>query len=57
MARADRFKLRLGAIYTSELDRSEIDLSPKQSECERSNVGTEIALNECETKAPSTLVS
>ena len=28
----------LGAIHTSELDRSEIDLSPKRSECERSNV-------------------
>ena len=27
----------LGAIHTSELDRSEIDLSPKRSECERSN--------------------
>ena len=26
-----------GAIHTSELDRSEIDLSPKRSECERSN--------------------
>ena len=25
------------AIHTSELDRSEIDLSPKRSECERSN--------------------
>ena len=24
-----------GAIHTSELDRSEIDLSPKRSECER----------------------
>ena len=32
--------LDLGAIYTSELDRSQIDLSPKRSECEceRSNV-------------------
>ena len=27
----------LGAIHTSELDRSEIDLSSKRSECERSN--------------------
>ena len=27
----------IGAIHTSELDRSEIDLSPKRSECERSN--------------------
>ena len=27
----------LGDIHTSELDRSEIDLSPKRSECERSN--------------------
>ena len=27
----------LGAIHTSELDRSEIDVSPKRSECERSN--------------------
>ena len=27
----------LAAIHTSELDRSEIDLSPKRSECERSN--------------------
>ena len=27
----------LGAIHTSELDRSEIDLCPKRSECERSN--------------------
>ena len=27
----------LGAIHTGELDRSEIDLSPKRSECERSN--------------------
>ena len=27
----------LGAILTSELDRSEIDLSQKRSECERSN--------------------
>ena len=27
----------LGAIHTSELDRSEIDLSPKRSECGRSN--------------------
>ena len=29
--------LAWGAIHTSELDRSEIDLSPKRSECERSN--------------------
>ena len=29
--------LGLSAIHTSELDRSEIDLSPKRSECERSN--------------------
>ena len=27
----------IGAIHTSELYRSEIDLSPKRSECERSN--------------------
>ena len=27
----------LGAIHTSELDRSQIDLSPKRFECERSN--------------------
>ena len=27
----------IGAIHTSELDRSENDLSPKRSECERSN--------------------
>ena len=27
----------VGAIHTRELDRSEIDLSPKRSECERSN--------------------
>ena len=26
-----------GAIHTSELDRSEIDLGPKRSECERSS--------------------
>ena len=32
------FTLVYGAIHTSELDRSEIDLSPKRSECERSNV-------------------
>ena len=31
------FGFVLGAIHTSELDRSEIDLSPKRSECERSN--------------------
>ena len=39
------------AIHTSELDRSEIDLSPKRSECERSNanwVRSKIDLNECE---------
>ena len=27
----------MGAIHTRELDRSEIDLSQKRSECERSN--------------------
>ena len=32
----------LGAIHTGELDRSEIDLSPKRSECERSNANREI---------------
>ena len=32
----------LGAIHTSELDRSEIDLSPKRSECERSKMRAEI---------------
>ena len=40
-----------GAIYTSELDRSEIDLSPKRSKCERSNANwdpSKIDLNECE---------
>ena len=40
-----------GAIHTSELDRSEIDLIPKRSECERSNVNwdrSKIDLNECE---------
>ena len=42
-----------GAIHTSELDRSEIDLSPKRSECERSKYAnwdrSKIAdLNECE---------
>ena len=40
-----------GAIHTSELDRSEIDLSPKLSECERSNANWDrpkIDLNECE---------
>ena len=39
------------AIHTSELDRSEIDLSPKLSECERSNANwdrSKIDLNECE---------
>ena len=38
-------------VHTSELDRSEIDLSPKRSECERSNVNwdrSKIDLNECE---------
>ena len=30
-------EIHVGAIHTSELDRSEIDLSPKRSECERSN--------------------
>ena len=41
----------LGAIHTSELDRSEMDLSPKRSECERSNANwdrSKIDLNECE---------
>ena len=41
----------LGAIHTSELDRSEIDLSPKRSEYERSNANwdrSKIDLNECE---------
>ena len=41
----------LGAIHISELDRSEIDLSPKRSECERSNANWDrykIDLNECE---------
>ena len=41
----------LGAIHTSELDWSEIDLSPKRSECERSNANwdrSKIDLNECE---------
>ena len=40
-----------GAIHNSELDRSEIDLSPKRSECERSNANwdrSKIDLNECE---------
>ena len=32
-----RIKRVIGAIYTSGLDRSEIDLSPKRSECEHSN--------------------
>ena len=44
-------KFHLGAIHTSELDRSEIDLSPKRSECERSNANwdrSKIDLNECE---------
>ena len=42
---------RKGAIHTSELDRSEIDLSPKRSECERSNANcdrSKIILNESE---------
>ena len=41
----------LGAIHTSELDRSEIDLSPKRSACERSTTNwdrSKIDLNECE---------
>ena len=42
----------LVAIHTSELDRSEIDLSPKRSNCERSNTNcrdqSKIDLNECE---------
>ena len=41
----------LGAIHTSELDRSEIDQSPKRSECESSNANwdrSKIDLNECE---------
>ena len=45
------FFVILGAIHTSELDRSEIDLSPKRSECERSNANwdrSNIDLNECE---------
>ena len=43
-------RLVSGAIHTSELDRSEIDLSPKR-ECERSNANwdrSKIDLNECE---------
>ena len=39
-----------GAIHTSELDRSEVDLSPKRSECDRSNANwdrSKIDLNEC----------
>ena len=43
--------LYIGAIHTSELDRSEIVLSPKRSECERSNANwdrSKIDLNECE---------
>ena len=36
-ATTNKIRLNLSAIHTSELDRSEIDLSPKQSECERSN--------------------
>ena len=41
----------LGTIHTSELDRSEIDLNLKRSECERSNANwdrSRIDLNECE---------
>ena len=41
----------LGAFHTSELDRHEIDLSPKRSECERSNTNwdrSKIDLNEYE---------
>ena len=41
----------LGTIHTSELARSQIDLSPKRSECERSNANwdrSKIYLNECE---------
>ena len=41
----------LGAFHTSELDRHEIDLSPKRSECERSNANwdrSKIDLNEYE---------
>ena len=44
-------RLVSGAIHTSELDRSEIDLSPKRSECERSNANwdrSKIDLDECE---------
>ena len=40
-----------GAIHTSELDRSQIDLSPKLSECEHSNANwdrSKIDLNECQ---------
>ena len=40
------------AILLTELDRSEIDLSLKRSECERSNENcgnrSELDLNECE---------
>ena len=39
-------------FHTSELDRSEVDLSPKRSQCERSNANWEdrskIDLKECE---------
>ena len=49
-------QIHIGAIHTSELDRSEIDLSPKREcecerECERSNANwdrSKIDLNECE---------
>ena len=43
--------LAWGAIHTSELDRSEIDLSPKRSESERSHANWDrykIDLSECE---------
>ena len=39
-----------GAIHTSELDRSEIDLSPKRSECERSNANWD--RSKCERRLP-----
>ena len=41
----------IGAIHTSESDRSEIDQSPKRSERERSNANwdrSKIDLNKCE---------
>ena len=43
--------MAIGAIHTTELDQFEIDLSPKRSERERSNVNwdrSKIDLNECE---------